>query len=65
MNQCCLKKWSSTWEGKEKSDLNGLLYILFWEGAKGGKMLWFAVLNCKLPFLLPASYFVVEIASIC
>jgi hypothetical protein len=25
----------------------------------------FAVVNCKLPFLLPASYFVVEIASIC
>jgi hypothetical protein len=24
--------------GKEKSDPNGLLYILFWEGANGGKV---------------------------
>jgi len=38
MNQCCLhKSKSSTWGGKEKSDPNGLLYILFWEGANGGK----------------------------
>jgi hypothetical protein len=25
------------WEGKEKSDPNGLVYTLFWEGANGGK----------------------------
>jgi hypothetical protein len=31
-----------------KSDQNGLLYILFWRGLLGGKILWFAV--CGLQF---------------